>query len=173
MATTSVSLDAVLSEIDSRVKTRRERGDYPEDLEEQLASHFRRIVLNRPLGPDYKKLHEALNVLERESLFSASRISLDSSVPGGDKLHGVVAKVVSRQTNGLLQQMQGFADATTSTVSDLVDVLEHQANHGLSDVVGQIDHVLERLGELQRDNNDLRDRVARLESAISEIRKSK
>jgi len=164
-------IDPLVEMIRVRVAERRKAGMYPEGLEEELDAHFKRIVAHRH-DPDLSDLRSSLEVLAVRGAFSRARIPLATTVPGGDYVHRVVGKVISRQTQGVLEQVQGFADVVRETFDKVADALAEPYSHVHSDLVGQLDAIWERLAAWERGPvdspaavADLRRRVERLEAA--------
>lgn len=142
-------LDEVVAELRRRVERRREAGEYPPGLEHDLDDHFRRIVAHRAT-PDFTAVRALLGAVEERMAFSPDRIHAESHVPGGQALHRAVAKAVSRQTSGVLEQVQGYADAVRALLAAVVDALEAPAAHVHGELVGQVDAVLERMAAFER-----------------------
>jgi len=164
-------IDPLVEMIRARVAERRKAGLYPEGLEEELDAHFKRIVAHRH-DPDLSDLHSSLEVLAVRGAFSRARIPIATAMPGGDYVHRVVGKVVSRQTQGILEQVQGFADVVRETFDKVADALAEPYSHVHTDLVGQLDAIWERLAAWERGPvdsaaavADLRRRVERLEAA--------
>ncbi len=167
---TTPAIDELIAQVRARVAERRRTGFYPEGLEEDLDAHFRRIVSHRR-GAQAETLRASLQELDAQSRFSASKIPTSTRFPGGDKLHAAIAKVTARQTEGVLQQVQGFADAVRATLRLLMDAYADPDEH-LTDLVAQLDAVWERLAAWERGPSDahaavgdLRRRVEALEAA--------
>jgi SAM-dependent methyltransferase len=165
------TVDHLVTELRLRVAERRKSGFYPEGLEDELEAHFRRVVAHRAHA-DLAGLRSNLEVLEVRGLFSPDRIPVDTSVPGGALLHRSVGKLVSRQTQGILEQVQEFADIVREALENIVEALEDPNGHVHADLVGQLDAVFERLATYERGPTDsaasvadLRRRVEALEGA--------
>jgi SAM-dependent methyltransferase len=168
---TPSAIDPLIEQLRARVAERRKAGFYPEGLEEELDAHFRRVAAHRRMT-DTTLLRSSLEVLEVRGAFSRARIPLDTSIPGGERIHHVVSKVVARQTQGILEQVQGFADVVREMLEKVVDALEDPYGHVHTDLVGQLDAVWERLAAWERGPvdsaaavADLRRRVEALEAA--------
>lgn len=164
-------VDHLVQELRVRVAERRSSGYYPEGLEYDLESHFRRVAAHR-VHSDIEGLRAALHVLDVRGGFSPERISIETSVPGGTAMHRAVSKVVSRQTQGILEQIQEFGDAVREALAKVADLLDDPNGHVHADLVGQLDAVFERLASYERgpvDSEaavaDLRRRVEALETA--------
>ena len=168
---TPSAIDPLIDQLRARVAERRKAGFYPEGLEEDLDAHFRRVVAHRRAA-DTSGLRSNLEVLEVRGAFSRSRISLDTTIPGGAQLHRLVSKAVSRQTQGILEQVQEFADVVREALEQIVDALEDPYGHVHTDLVGQLDAMWERLAAFERGPvdsaasvADLRRRIEALEAA--------
>ena len=159
----NTDLEALLEQIRQRVEARRKAGEYPAGLEEELEGHFRRIVDTRV--QDLSELKERLDSLQNLA-FQASRISLDSDRPGGSFFHRAVAKLVSRQVQGALDQVREFSVAIQRALDEFYSVLhEPPAHHAL--LLGYADSVLERLMRHERRVDSLEKQVLRLEQQLA------
>jgi 2-polyprenyl-3-methyl-5-hydroxy-6-metoxy-1,4-benzoquinol methylase len=164
-------VDHLIHELQLRVAARRDQGFYPEGLEENLDAHFRRVVAHR-VTADLGDLHTDLEVLDIRGWFSPERISSNTSVPGGAIVHRLVSRLVARQTQGILEQVQEFSDSVRKALRHVVDALEEPNGHVHADVIGQLDAIFERLASFERGPTDsaaavadLRRRVENLEAA--------
>ena len=157
----SPHLDDVIAQLRARVEERRRSGAYPDGLERDLEEHFRRIVAHRA-SPDFTDVRARVAALEERSRFSAERIHAQSQVPGGQALHRAVGKAVARQTQGVLDQVQHYADGVGEVLRALVAALEDPEGHVHADLVGQLDAVLERLAKTER-------RALAAETALAEL----
>jgi len=170
-ATPPSAITPLIDELRRRVAERRKSGAYPEGLEEELDTHFRRIVGWRA-GPDTAGLRALLDVLDVRGSFSPERISHRTTLPGGERIHRTISKVVSRQTQGILEQVQDFADVVREALAKIVTLLEDPHGHTHADLLSELDVVLERLASYERGpvdsaaaTADLRRRVEALERA--------
>lgn len=165
-------LDDLLSRLRARVDSRRASGEYPEGLEEQLDRHFNAIVRHRSDRYDFEGLQAKVAAVDDARSFSPGKISLESGLPAGAVLHKAVAKAVSRQTQGVIEQVQGFADAVSVLLREIVNALENPRTHIHAELSAQLDLVLDRLASIEAvpDDpsvaaNELRRRVEILEAA--------
>lgn len=147
-------MDELLDELRRRVAERRASGEYPEDLEQNLDAHFRRIAVHRRPPFDFDDLKARLREVEAAMSFTPQRIELGSRAPGGAQLHRTVSKIVSRQTQGVLEQVQTFADALRPLLSAMIDALESPESHQHVDLVGQMDALFERFAGYERSPSD-------------------
>src|SRR5262245_35555180 len=136
-------LDSLVAELKSRVDRRREEGVYPEGFERDLDDHFRRIT-GRGDQRSVDALDRRLQQLRGSAAFSPERIAAESGLPGGQALHRAVGRVVSRQTAGILEQLQGFADELLPLLSALIEAMGDASGHVHADLLGQIDATLDR-----------------------------
>jgi SAM-dependent methyltransferase len=143
-------VSALVDELRHRIEQRRREGFYPDRLEQDLEAHFQRIAAHRPAPYDYSELHRRLAGLDHAMGFSPAHIPYDSGLPGGAALHRVVGKAVSRQTAGILEQMITFGNAVRDLFRELLVALEHPNAHVHSELLGQVDALMERIGELDR-----------------------
>lgn len=165
------SVDELIVELRTRVEQRESEGFYSADLSHELHEHFRRIVSHRSLAA-LDELEKRVEVLDALPAFTPTRIPLESGVPGGQKLHAAVAKMVSRQTQGILEQVQEFADGVRDVLRTMLAAMEEPHGHVHADLVGQIDSLFEHVAAFERGPSgskaavaDLRRRVEQLEAA--------
>lgn len=163
-------IDDLVARLRAMVEERRRKGEYPEGLEHDLDQHFRRIVAYRS-SPEVGDLEVQLAELDRRGTFGAERIEVGSRAPGGAMVHRLVARLVSRQTEGVLAQLRDFADSVRDVLHALAHVAQSPHGHVHPDLVGQLDAVLERLAAYERGPvdspavvADIRRRVEELES---------
>ncbi|MGQ0521877.1 MAG: hypothetical protein ACT4PX_12125 [Actinomycetota bacterium] len=157
----SLDLDEVLARLQATVAERRRSGAYPAGLERDLEEHFRRIVAHRA-SPDFTDVRARLTALDERSRFGADRIHAQSRTPGGEVLHRAVSKAVARQTQGILDQVQLYADGVGDVLAGVVEALEDPEGHVHADLVGQLDAVLERLAASER-------RAVAAEAAVADL----
>jgi 2-polyprenyl-3-methyl-5-hydroxy-6-metoxy-1,4-benzoquinol methylase len=164
-------LEELLGQLRQRVAERREAGLYPEGLEDELDAHFQRIAARGHSDLDTDDLRDELQELKERSHLDPNRIALSSRVPGGAALHRAAGKVVTRQTQGIMQQVGAFGQQLTKVIDDLLLLLEdHRVQH--QEVAARLDAVMDRLARFERaslgphgDVDDLRRRVEVLERA--------
>ena len=140
---------ALLEELRQTVEARRQEGLYPAGLEEDLAAHFRRIVRQR-ITPDLSRLDTAMARLKGVPGLSAERIPVESGMPGGSALHKTLGRLVSRQTQGVLEQVEELAAALRSVADELSWAVRQSSTHVHTDLISQIDVLQERLSSLER-----------------------
>ena len=143
-------VDALVLRLQQRVERRRREGAYPAELEADLDAHFRRIAAHRPAPYDYSGLRSRLGNLDEAMGFTPAAIAYDSGVPGGTALHRAIGKAVSRQTAGILEQLHTFAVAVRNVLQEVAVVLEHPNAHVHTELLGQVDLLMERFADLER-----------------------
>lgn len=139
----------LVDHLKNRVAERRRAGDYPSELTAELRSHLERIKQHRPVS-DLELLAVQLDALDALGWFSPEKIVLESRVLGVEKFHALVAKTVSRQTQGILEQMQLFGDAVRQALRTVLTALEEPHGHVHDDLLGQVDALQEQVAALER-----------------------
>ena len=162
------STEELLAQLRARVEERRRRGDYPAGLEQDLESHFRRIVAHGR-AQDLESVRSSLQGMDASMRFTRGRIPPESRYPGGTLVHRSVGKVVARQTQGVLDQVGAFAEVVRETFEALLDVLETPGTHVHADLVEQLDGALERLAVFERTPGEPRVAVAELERRVGAL----
>ena len=137
-----VDIDSILEEIRSRVRSRKESGHYPPGLEEDLSSHFQRIVNFRIR--DLERLRTAIEQVRDSANFSPAKISLESRTPWGSFLHRIVARATARQVQGILDQASHHARTVKEALDEILSLLE-QPTSERSYMIGYFDSILERV----------------------------
>ena len=143
---------AVLKQIKKRVADRRSSGDYPPGLEDQLDRHYRQILkgFDTEETPD---LHMALQNLRAASVFHPTQIETWAKNPFKRFLHRVTAKLVIRQTRGVLNQIEQHVIALDSLLNLIVDNMQdpvtgthdHSPLSNKKDTERRLSAVLDRL----------------------------
>lgn len=164
-----VSVDDLVEQLRERVARRREQHEYPAELEAQLDGHFTRIASHLPVTYEFDELEHKQRRLRDAGSFSPGKIRYSTRVPGGAFLHRLIGKIVARQTEGILHQLQAHADALTSYTDEVMIALQHPARHQHDDLRSRIDLLFDRIASFQRATTGvpalgaLTDRVAALE----------
>lgn len=166
-----VDLERLVVDLKQRLEERRQAGDYPPGLEEQLDEHARQFASHRMPRPDpLPPLRDAVAKVFEARGIHREEVEPSSSVPLGAHIHRAADKLQRRQLDSLVAQVWAFAAAVTEALERSVDVLEapsldHQA------VLEQLDAVLERIAALEAGAalggalGSLIDRIERLEAA--------
>jgi len=104
--------------------------------------------------------------------FDPARIHTASNLRGGDLVHRGIAKAVSRQTEGVLEQVRVFAEAVRDTLQALLSAMEFPTTHEHAELIEQVDTIVERIASFERVDSGapveievLRRRIEELEAA--------
>jgi hypothetical protein len=143
-------LDALVAELRVKVEERRRRGEYPPGLEEDLAAHFRRLLGRRIEPPREVDIRGPLDRIGQTLPLGPERIPAASRLPAGQAVHQVVAKLVGRQTQGILDQVQAFADPVHQALVALATALDDLSREVREDLAVQVAAVLERQAAQER-----------------------
>lgn len=117
-------VDALVAQLRARVEERRRAGFYPPGLEEDMTTHARRMLHHHTRARPEPDLQARLREVEAALPLDAGRIPAASGVPGGELIHKSVAKVVSRQTQGALAEVEGFARPVRDALVAIVAAFE-------------------------------------------------
>jgi SAM-dependent methyltransferase len=142
-------VDALVAELRARVRERQRTGAYPPGLEEELAGHARGLLRHRVERPEVD-LTEHLRAVQNALPIESSRISVDSQLPGGQALHRAVARIVGRQTDGALQQVQQFAQPVREALEAIVAVLSDLDREVRVEIARHLDAIYERQAAQER-----------------------
>jgi 2-polyprenyl-3-methyl-5-hydroxy-6-metoxy-1,4-benzoquinol methylase len=104
--------------------------------------------------------------------FNPARIPTKSKLPGGGVFHRLIGRLVRRQTQGVLEQVQEFATDVRDLFEAMVERSSEEPRHGHPDLSDRIDIAIERLGVYDRapassavGSAELERRMEQLESA--------
>jgi SAM-dependent methyltransferase len=117
-------VDALVAELRARVEERRRAGAYPAGLEDELAVHARQYGRRQAEAWRRPELRPRLRAVEEALPLGTARIPLESEVPGGQAVHRAIGRLVRRQTQGVLEQVEAFARPVHEAVAALVDAVE-------------------------------------------------
>lgn len=120
-------IDALVAQLRAKVEQRRRSGFYPPGLEEDLSLHAARVIHHQTGSRPQPDLRSHLDAVAAALPFDAGRIPAVSGVPGGELIHRTVAKVVIRQTEGALQEVEAFARPVRDALVAIVDAFERLA----------------------------------------------
>jgi hypothetical protein len=143
-------LDALVAELRVKVEDRRRRGEYPPGLEEALAAQFRRLLGRRVDPPREVDVRGPLDRIEQTLPLGPERIPAASRLPAGQAVHQALAKLVGRQTQGILEQVQAFADPVHQTLAALAGALDDLSREVREDLAVQVAAVVERQAAQER-----------------------
>lgn len=165
--------EELIEKLKARVAERERTGQYPPGLDAQLDGHFDRIATHHHLPDDhFGPLRRRVSDLAHAGSFSRAAIAMDTRIPGGSRLHELVARVVSRQTDGILAQVQRYADAVRETLVAMLEALESPGAHSHPPIARQIDVLFERLATYER-TGDTDVRIANLARRVEELERAR
>lgn len=139
-------LDDLVRQLQARVDARREAGLYPKGLEEEMTAHFQRILTQRREPLRLPDIRRAVQESGRALPLAADRIGHDSGLPGGQFVHKAVARMVGRQTQGIIEQAQRFAQPVQEALEAIAAAIEDLA----TDVAQSLDSLYERQAAQER-----------------------
>jgi SAM-dependent methyltransferase len=145
-----VDLEAVIEEIRRTAAEKTASGFYPADLEARLASGYAAFFERTDNRDRFDALRVQFHEVDGARGFGRHRIETSSGVPGGELLHRAAGKVVSRQINGIVDQLNQFTDQLLPLLRGLISVAEEPAAHTHSEVLHEIDALQERLTVVER-----------------------
>jgi len=143
-------IDALVAELRARVAARRASGEYPPGLEEDLETRFGHL---RRHGVSPARPFDVRAQLARMAAalpLGRARIPLTSIRPGGAAVHQIVARAVARQTEGILQQVQAFAQPARESIEALAEAVERLDRTLRDEVIPALDAVIERQAAAER-----------------------
>jgi hypothetical protein len=143
-------VDDLVAQLRARVEARRREGIYPAGLEEEMSAHFHRILHQRRERRALPDLAGPVGAAGAALPLQASKIPIDSVLPGGQVLHKAIARVVGRQIQGALQQVQGFAQPTHAALEALTAAVNELNRLLTVDVAQSLDALYERQAAQER-----------------------
>ena len=157
MPTNADDLEEALERIRLRVEERRDAGDYPPGLEQQLDRHYHHILKGFDAEVEaIAALRLAVANLRAQSEFDLSRIDTWSRNPIKRFLHRVMGKLTIRQTRGVLDQYKRHSDALDEVLAGLLPIVESLAGSETegggrerSDLDKRLHTALDRIGLLE------------------------
>jgi len=160
-------LAKLLQTLRERVENRRNEGAYPPGLEADLDNHFAHLTDTRPASASFvlDELDEALGEVLRFE-FNRARIPTESRVPGGTAAHRTIAKGVSRQIQGVLEQAQDQSHKVARALALMAQATSLLADSFDTRILQQLDDVQARLAEEHRQLQNL---LARFDEVAARV----
>jgi SAM-dependent methyltransferase len=143
-------IDELVARLRVRVEARRRSGAYPATLEDEMTAHFRRILHQRRELRPLPDVQEAVRAAGQALPLQASRIPVTSGLPGGEVIHKAVARIVGRQTQGVIQQVQAFAQPVQAALEALAMAVSELNRTVQADVAQSFDALYERQAVQER-----------------------
>jgi SAM-dependent methyltransferase len=143
-------IDDLVAQLRAKVESRRRAGAYPEGLEDVMTAHFRRILDQRRDARPMPDLAGPVHAAGQALPLRAGKIPLESGLPGGQLLHKTISRLVGRQTQGALHQVQAFAQPVHAALEALSAAVQ-ELNRVISvDVAQSLDALYERQAAQER-----------------------
>jgi len=161
----SVSQD-YLSVIKQRVAERRAAGDYPPGLEDQLDRHYQEILRGFNFFSDEDDLQSLMRRLKSSTAFDASNIETWSPNPFKRFIHRIIAKLTIRQTSGILNQVQQYANTLNQAFDALIELVD-ETQHG--DGTAQTE-ILNNRSDIDKRLSAALDRLSLIEAELDTLR---
>ena len=143
-------IDDLVAELRSRVGARREAGVYPAGLEEEMSAHFHRILHQRRERRPLPDVAGPVKAAGAALPLQAGKIPVDSTLPGGQALHKTIARVVGRQIEGSLQQVQAFGQPVHAALEALTAAVEELNRLVSVEVAQSLEALYERQAAQER-----------------------
>ena len=156
-----IDLQQVLAEINAEVAHKVESGVYSETLEDELRSHFARLLERGKLDRS-ESVWSAVDQLEqlRSAPFQASNTA--SRIPGGELAHRAAGRIVDRRLVPANDRSALVLEATVIALRAIATALEQPTDHIHADLLHELDTLQDRLAALER-------RVAHVEPVLDDI----
>jgi hypothetical protein len=147
-SSTDIVAEAI-ARISQRAEARKTDGEYTASFETELDRHFRGIASNLAAEKTaVRNLNRSVEALITTPSFSRAQIDTQSRMPGGSLFHRIVGKLVSRQVEGIFQQLREHDDAQSAVLKDLAHTLELIATHGFPDTERRLSVLADRVAIL-------------------------
>ncbi|HZQ78273.1 MAG TPA: hypothetical protein VFE55_13145 [Acidimicrobiia bacterium] len=143
-------IDSLVAELRARVEARRAAGEYPPGLEESLEARFRHLLRHRITPARPFDVRAQLARMAAALPLQRARIPLSSARPAAGALHRIIARAVARQTEGILQQVQDFAEPAGESITALAEAVERLDRTLRDEVIPALDAVIERQAAAER-----------------------
>lgn len=102
----------LLAEIEAEVEARRERGDIPEELEEELDALFARFSPLCAGGDDTTAVLDRVD----DAAYPEGRAPIDSEKPAGAYVKRAVRSLIAWHQEALVQELREFTSSATSAL---------------------------------------------------------
>jgi hypothetical protein len=163
-----VDIDALVAELQASVNARRQAGDYPPGLEEQLEAEFVEIMRSihrdeidtSQLAEYIEAVHVATHQVRADAL-------TDSRVFGGAAVHAATSRLVRRHTRPLADSIRSLGSEITDSLREVHRLFDEQRQadeRQLNEVVASLIDRLAVLDHLVDAVVDIERRLAQLEA---------
>jgi hypothetical protein len=115
-----------------------------------MSAHFRRILHLRRGSRPIPDAAGPVSAAGQALPIKADKIPLESGLPGGHVLHKAIARLVGRQTEGALQQVQAFAQPAQAALEALNAAVAELNRLVTVDMAQTLDVIYERQAAQER-----------------------
>ncbi len=160
----ALSIDEIQRQLQQRISTRRQAGDYPPGLEEQLEAEFRNILETTYRGTrGLDHLEARMNML-REAMAEIRGLGgpATSRVPFGGLVHRFARRIVRRHTAALAAETKMSFDRVEFVLHEVEYLFKVQRSHDERLLNEVLSSMLDRLATIDA----LVEAVIRLESSL-------
>jgi len=161
-----IDIDKLISGLKQRVEDRRQSGDYPVGLEEQLEAEFKIIMAAvRRDEVDTSELGRRVKAVEHSTAALRSAAETNSRLPAGSAVHRLVARLVRRHTSALEVSTRALGIDVASALHEvhhMIDVQREADERQIHDILGS---VMDRIAVVDH----LAASVLRLEARVQEL----
>jgi hypothetical protein len=145
----SPELAAVVAEIQETVRANTASGVYSESLEDELRSHFARI-LDRAEHDRFGAIWSAVDDLEALRSLPSGPRNVDSRIPGGQWVHKTTGRLLDRQLAADADRADLMWQAAILALRAVASILDEPADHHHANLIHEIDTLQDRIAELER-----------------------
>lgn len=145
----SSDLAIVVAEIQATVRANAAAGVYSETLEDELRSHFARI-LDRSEHDRFGSVWSAVDDLEALRSLPAGPKHTASRIPGGELVHKATGRLIDRQLGPDADRADLMWQATIMALRAIASILDEPADHTHGDLLHEIDALQDRVAVLER-----------------------
>jgi hypothetical protein len=161
----ALSIEEIQRQLQQRINTRRQTGDYPPGLEEQLEAEFRDILETTYRGTrGLDHLEARMNML-REAMAQIRGLGgpATSRVPLGGLFHRFTRRIIRRHTTALAAETRASFDRVEFVLHEIEFLLKAQRSHDERLLNEVLSSMLDRLATIDA----LVEAVIRIESNIA------
>lgn len=156
-----IDLERVLAEITATVAENTASGVYSQTLEDELRSHFARILDRHDLDR-FGAVWNAVDDLEALRSLPGPPGNTASRIPGGELVHKATGRLVDRQLASVTDRNDLLWQTTILALRAIAAVLDQPVSHTHVELVHELDTLQDRLAALER-------HVGRADAILEEI----
>ena len=161
----ALSIEEIQHQLQQRISARRQAGDYPPGLEEQLEAEFRNILETTYRGTHGLEHLEARMNMLREAVAEIRGLGgpATSRLPLGSMVHRFVRRFVRRHTTALAAETKASFDRVEFVLHEVEYLFKMQRSHDERLLNEVLSSMLDRLATIDA----LVEAVIRIESNIA------